>query len=221
MKAKLDEQHKIQDHALAQLLVHGPHGCEDNIQTTSAEVSIEELALLSEGKLDKRRREEVIGQLNDNQALYETWLSLQELLQSDAVVVDKHITEPVLISGQKALSLVDRISGWFSELFSWQGAFATSFGVALGAILMTQITLETNEPDSKLKQGIAIHAPLQAPQKASIEETEVLDKQQQMLDTEISHVEVLRIEGNTVYFELTLKTGEVISESYVYQSGNK
>ena len=50
-----------QDHALAQLLVHAPRASTDE---PGPKVSMEELAMLAEGKLNGQRREQVLLQLS-------------------------------------------------------------------------------------------------------------------------------------------------------------
>jgi hypothetical protein len=117
----------------------------------------------------------------------------------------------VSAAAPKTTSLITQISQFLSDLFSWQGAFATSFGIALGVILASQSGLDSaNDPD--MGQGIAMHAPLKTPQKASIEHVGVIDAAQ-----DIAKVEVTRIEGDTVHLTVTLMTGEVLSEIYIYQ----
>ena len=211
MMNEITEKQNRRDHALAQLLVHAPR----NNAGSGAEVSIEELAMLSEGKLSEQRRQEVLGQLDSNPALYETWQASLEMAEYAQSVQPESVSESKSIAKQARPSLVEQISHFVSDLFSWQGAFATSFGIALGVLLVSQTGLNSeNDPD--MGQGIAMHAPLQAPQKASIEQVGVTDATQ-----DITKVEVIRIEGNTVHLEVTLATGEVLSETYTYKPGEQ
>ncbi len=213
MTNETTEKQNQKDHALAQLLIHAPR---NNAGGYGAEVTLEELALLNEGKLSEQRREQVLGQLDSNPALYEIWQGSQEMASHAESLNLEASTEANRTSKQAAPSLLEQISHFLSDLFSWQGAFATSFGIALGVILMSQTGLDSSNSDSDFGQGIAMQAPIQAPQKASTDHVGSIAPTQ-----EIAKVEVLRIEGNTVHLKVILTTGEEINETYVYKPGKQ
>lgn len=229
MMIQTDDKRNQQDYALAQLLVHAPRNSagENNGGNYGEEATTEELAMLAEGKLDAARREQILNQLNDNTALYETWMMLQEFTQCDpALALQKNDQESsqeeadptptIQRQVQKPPTLVEKITEWFSELFSWQGAFATSFGIALGAVFMMQAGIDDGTGyEADLKHGIAIHAPMEAPQKASIDKVDVLQNAtKQLSSSEISHVEIVSVESSTVHFRVTLVNGEELLDSY-------
>jgi len=233
---KLNENPNRQESALAQLLVHAPLN-NDASENHGAKASMEELALLTEGKLDEARRKEVVGQLSRDQVLYESWLTLQELLQKeDSVVESTEQTAPVFRQSkdfkENKVSIIEQVQNWFNELFSWQGAFATSFGLVLGVVFVTQLGIETHDDfESDVGNAIALHAPIQAPQKADMEQvnsrvlvtqlTGVQVTNVQVANVQVTAAEIISIEGNTVEFELTLSTGEVLNQIYVYKPNNK
>jgi len=212
----ITEKQNRQEHALAQLLVHAPS---NNSVGDGPEVTLEELAMLTEGKLNEQRRQEVLGQLDSNPMLYETWTASQEMAQQAESLSITTASEPKTIVKPDAISLIDQITHFLSDLLSWQGAFATSFGIALGVILVSQSGLDSaNDPD--IGQGIVMHAPVDSPQKASVEQLDT--KTASVMTPEIANIEVIRVEGNTVYLKVTLNTGEVIEETYTYkQNGTK
>jgi len=230
---KLNENQNRQESALAQLLVHAPLN-NDASENHGAKASMEELALLTEGKLDEARRKEVVGQLSRDQVLYESWLTLQELLHKEDSVVES--TAPVSRQSkafkENKVSIIEQAQNWFNELFSWQGAFATTFGLVLGVVFVTQLGIETHDDiESDVGNAIALHAPIQAPQKADMAQvnsrvlvtqlTGVQVTNVQVANVQVTAAEIISIEGNTVEFELTLSTGEVLNQSHVYKPNNK
>jgi len=210
MKNEITEKQNRQEHALAQLLIHAPR---NNAIGDGPEVTLEELAMLAEGKLNEQRRQEVFGQLDSNPLLYETWTASQEMAQQAESLSTKTASELKITLKPDATSLIDQISHFLSDLFSWQGAFATSFGIVLGVILVSQSGLDSaNDPD--IGQGIVMHAPMDSPQKASVDQVDTIVS----TDTtpEITNIEVIRIEGNTVHLKVTLSTGKKLNETYIY-----
>ena len=205
---KIKDKQNRQDHALAQLLVHAPR---NNSRDEKLEVGMEELAMLTEGKLSEQRREEVIGQLDSNPLLYETWLASQEMAQQVECLNAEIASEHDVTVKSKFAALLDGIGHFLSDLFSWQGAFATSFGIALGVTLVSQNSFD-NTNDQELGQGIAIHAPIESPQKSSIGRVGLKET-----TPEIVNIEVIRIEGNIVHLKVILITGEELIETYVYK----
>jgi len=224
---KLNENR--QDSALAQLLVHAPLN-NDASESSGAKASLEELALLTEGKLDEVRRQEVIGQLNRDQLLYESWLTLQELLQKEDSALESvtAVIQPSRLNNIDKISIIDKIQNWLVDLFSWQGAFATSFGLVLGVVLVTQLDVETQDDfEPNMGNTIVLHAPIQTPQKADmaqVNSSELVSQVSGVQDTtgaQVATAEIIRIEGNKVQFKLTLSSGEVLNQTYVYKPNNK
>jgi len=236
---ELNENQNRQDSALAQLLVHAPLN-NDESENDGAKVSLEELALLAEGKLDEGRRKEVVGQLSSDQVLYESWLTLQELLQTEDGTVESTQAESVnaslnnkatrqnkVIKENKVLkenkvSIIEQVQNWFNDLFSWQSAFATSFGLVLGVVFVTQLGYESHDDfESDVGNGIALHAPIQTPQKANMDQVNSIELATLASGVKVSDAEIISIKGNTVHFKLTLSTGEILNQTYVYKPNNK
>ena len=208
-----------QDHALAQLLVHAPQNHEKD---AGPDASLEELAMLTEGKLDAQRRQEVLQQLDARPELYETWLGSQALAHEAELVEQHRLEDTIKEVTKRNPPLIEQITRFIHDLLSWQGVFATSFGLVLGVALISYTSQEKpSYEDINSSKGIAIHAPLQAPQKASIDEVTYDDNPLQKPQSDIESIEVTGIKGKTVQLSVTLSTGEVIEDTYIYQQNKK
>ena len=150
---------KNEEHALAELAIHSAHSQQADHGEPATH---EELALMAEGKLTKARREQVLEQLNVNNELYRTWIGLQEVYQADSPAVEPEKVKPKFVSSD---SLIEKLSQWFNELFTFPVGAATAFGLVAG--LAIGLGLLDKQNSQSLDGEVAFNEAFNAPEKAS------------------------------------------------------
>lgn len=119
------------EQALALLAIHLKERC---LESAGEPPSTEELALLLEGNLTGRRRQELMSHLCRDPALYQQWLSLVSLEQHTS---DYSVTKGLWVR------FCDATSDYFTD---WRYASA---GIATAAlVLVVFIALPTQQPNS-------------------------------------------------------------------------
>ena len=165
------------EHSLAQLIVHSPT---EDLADRGPDVSMEELAAFSEGRLSQKRREQVLVHLDTNQQLYETWLNMElDTEQLKAFANAEYV--------RSNSSLIESLQVWLKSLFSWQGALSASFGLVVG-VLAILITNENPDLDNSMNTQpmLTLKAPVTSPAKANLDTVQYSALTQGFLCTQLA-----------------------------------